>query len=293
MKRTSFRALLAKPRPLISPMAHDALSARLIELAGFEATGVSGSGVMAAHYALPDVGLAGLGEMLDGARMVARGTTLPWGADADDGFGDARSVIHTVRSFEALGCGQLIMEDQLRAGKRPGDGGAQILVSPQDMVAKLRAALATRDDREMLIIARTDSALHEGIDGAIRRAETYLEAGADGIFVAGLETPEQLQRVGTALHGAMQMAVVGEKRIRTWPNPTELYDMGFRQISYPGLLINRVFAALKSGLSLLDDFMAGQRTREDFPDQSAALAGMATAVDLAGWEAAQPRFSHG
>ncbi|WP_439487114.1 isocitrate lyase/PEP mutase family protein [Blastomonas fulva] len=291
MKRPSFRALLKKPGPLICPVAHDALSARMIERAGFEATGVAGSAMLAAQHALPDVGLAGMAEMLEGARNMLRGTNLPWGADADDGFGDVRNVVHTVRCFEAAGAGQLVLEDQNRTTKRPGDGGSQTLVTPTEMVAKLRAALESRDDAEyLMIVARTDAALVEGVDGALKRAEHYLAAGADAIFIAGLETPEQLRRVGEALRGAHQIAVVGERRFRHWPAPDELYAMGFGMINYPGLLINRVHAAVADGLDALTRIAAGTTRPFDIPDHIDALEAMAQTLDLSGWEAMNRRF---
>jgi 2-methylisocitrate lyase-like PEP mutase family enzyme len=263
----------------------------MIERAGFEATGVAGSALLAAQHALPDVGLAGLTEMLEGARIMLRGTSLPWGADADDGFGDVRNVVHTVRSFERAGAGQLVLEDQHRATKRPGDGGSQTLVTADQMVAKLRAALESRDDSEyLMIVARTDAALIEGVDGALIRADRYLAAGADAIFVAGLETPEQLRRVGEALRGAHQVAVVGERRIRHWPGPDELYAMGFGMISYPGLLINRVYAAMADGLDALNRIASGVSAPGDIPDHIDALQAMARTLDLADWENMNSRY---
>ena len=290
MIRPTFRDLLKKPRPLVSPMAHDALSARLIERAGFEATGLAGSAMLAAQHALPDVGLAGLAEMLEGARVVLRGTSLPWGADADDGFGDVKNVVHTVRSFEAIGCGQLVLEDQDRSGKRPGDGGSQTLVTAGQMAAKLRAAVATRDSADLMIVARTDAALLDGVDEALRRAEAYLAAGADAIFVAGMQTPEQLCRVGAALKGATQILAVGERRIRHWPGPDELYAMGFGQISYPGLLINRVSEALTDGLDTLTALIAGKLLPAEVPAKVDALEATSRALDLADWETITSRF---
>lgn len=293
MKRTSFRTLLKEPGPLITPTAHDALSARMIERAGFRATGLSGSATLAALFALPDVGLAGLGEMVEGVRAVARGTTLPFGADADDGFGDARNVVLTVRTFEQLGCGQLVIEDQIRANKRPGDGGSQTLITTAEMCGKLRAALDTRDDYETMIVARTDAAMFEGLDGALRRADAYLETGADAIFVAGLSTPEELRRIGEALHGANLVAVVGERRIRTWPAPAELYDLGYNQINYPGLLINRVYGAMNNGLELINRVIAGKVAIGDVPDHVSDLAGLSEALDLSMWSELGERYGAG
>jgi 2-methylisocitrate lyase-like PEP mutase family enzyme len=284
MTRQTFRSLLARPQPLLTPMAHDALSARIITDAGFEALGFSGSALLAAQYALPDLGLAGLGEMLEGARQIIRGTDLPWGADGDDGFGDVRNVVLTVRAFEAIGCGQLIFEDQNRATKRPGDGGAQTLVTAQEMQAKVRAAIATRDSTDLMIMARTDAALNDGVDEALRRAEAYLKAGADGVFVAGLQTPEQLRRVGEALRGAVQTAVVGEKRIRTWPGPAELYAMGFNQITYPGLIINRVYRALQESVADFKALAAGAKSPADMPNLEQAVDDMARTLRQQHWQ---------
>jgi len=283
MTRTSFRTLLARPRPLVTPMAHDALSARMITDAGFEALGLSGSSLLAAQFALPDIGLSGMVEMLEGGLQIMRGTHLPWGADADDGFGGVNNVIHTVRSFAAVGCGQLVIEDQLRVTKRPGDGGAQTLVTAADMQAKLAAALSARGEADMMIIARTDAYGCEGMDAALRRAEAYLAVGADGIFVAGLETPEQLRQVGAALKGALLVAVVGERRIRDWPSPEELYQMGFAQITYPGMLITRVCAALRSGLVDLRDLATGRRLAPEMPNFEADLDALSRHLRLQEW----------
>lgn len=288
--RTTFRELLKQPGPLIAPVAHDALSARMIERAGFKVTGVAGSALLASQHALPDVGLAGLAEMLEGARVMLRGTSLPWGADADDGFGDARNVVHTVRSFEAIGCQQLVLEDQNRATKRPGDGGSQTLIGPGEMVGKLRAALETRDSIDLMIVARTDAALMEGVDGALRRADRYLSAGADAIFVAGLETPEQLRRIGETLRGANQVAVVGERRIGQWPAPDELHAMGFGQISYPGILINRVFAAMAEGLEALSLLARNAAAPASIPVHLDAMLAMGEALDLKSWETMSSRY---
>jgi 2-methylisocitrate lyase-like PEP mutase family enzyme len=291
MNRPSFYDLLKKPRPLVTPVAHDALSARMIERAGFEATGVAGSAMMAAQHALPDVGLAGMAEMLEGARTVIRGTSLPWGADGDDGFGDAKNVVHTVRSFERIGCGQLVLEDQSRATKRPGDGGSQTLIAADEMAAKLRAALESRDSSDFMIVGRTDAALLEGVDAALSRAEKYLSAGVDAIFVAGLQTPEQLRRVGEALQGAILVAAVGERRIREWPGPTELYEMGYSQISYPGLLINSVYAAMADALAKVNELSAGSREPGRMTANVDALEAMSDALDQKEWDGLLDRYS--
>jgi len=252
--------------------------------AGFEAVGLAGSSVLAAQYALPDVGLAGLGEMAESARLVLRGHDLPWGMDADDGFGDIKNVVLTVRTLEALGCGQIILEDQLRLGKRPGDTRAQALVSRDDMVAKLRMACDTRQDRDgLMVIARTDAFPNEGMDEALRRADAYLKAGADGIFVSGLQTPDDLRIVGTHFRGANPVAVVGERKIRLWPAPDELYAMGFTQISYPGLLLLRVVAGIEQALADMAALASGALAPRDVANCEAQADALNRHLRLAEW----------
>ncbi|HEY6893534.1 MAG TPA: isocitrate lyase/phosphoenolpyruvate mutase family protein, partial [Rhodanobacteraceae bacterium] len=119
MTRPSLRTALAAEQPLVTPLAHDALSARLIERAGFRAFTIGGSAMLAARYALPDLGIAARGEMADGIRDIAMATPLPFLADADDGYGDAKSVARTVTTYEALGVGGMLIEDQRRDRKQP------------------------------------------------------------------------------------------------------------------------------------------------------------------------------
>jgi len=282
----TFKDLLALPRPLIAPIAHDAMTARMVADAGFDAVGLAGSSILAAQYAWPDVGLAGLGEMAEGARQVLRGHDLPWGMDADDGFGDVRNVVLTVRTFDALGCGQLIFEDQLRASKKPGDGGSQQLVTIDEMSAKVRAACETRDDPgAMMIIGRTDAFLLDGMDAALRRADAYLKAGADGVFIAGLQTVEDLRIVGDRFRHANPVAVVGERKIRLWPGPAELYDLGFNQISYPNLLLLRAVGAVQSGLSDLAGLISGSVAPQHMPNFEMQADDLARHLRLDEWNA--------
>jgi 2-methylisocitrate lyase-like PEP mutase family enzyme len=256
-KRESFRSLLARHHPLVTPSAHDALSARMVAQAGFKAIAIGGSSMLAAQYALPDVGIASLADMVEGARNIMRGSDLPCGIDADDGYGDARSVVRTVKAYEEIGVGSMIFEDQLMTAKKPGDGHATSVVPAEEMEKKLRAALATRSDPETIILARTDAYKVHGLDEALRRADRYLKAGADGIFVSGLSSIEELERVGRTLRGAIQVAVVTERLLPLWPSPTELYAMGFGQITYPQFLIARMALALQNALAELAEIGEG------------------------------------
>jgi 2-methylisocitrate lyase-like PEP mutase family enzyme len=283
MARTSFRRLLTENFPLVTPSAHDALSARLITAAGFKAIAIGGSSMLAAQYALPDIGLASLADMVDGARAVMRGTPLPCGMDADDGYGDVKSVVRTVRAYEDLGIGSLIFEDQLITRKQPGEGHAVPVIPVEQMERKLRAALSARRDRETLILARTDAYRVEGLRAALRRAERYLAAGADGIFVAGLQTPEELVRVGAALRGAIQIAVVTERLLPIWPGPTELYDLGFAQVVYPQFLIARASTSMIDALGKLSDVIDGSMPQASVPSLAAESDRLQQMVGLSDW----------
>src|SRR5690348_11914238 len=142
---STLRELHRTERPLISPLAHDALSARLIAQAGFKSFNVGGSALLAARHALPDLGLAGFGEMLAGIRDIVDASPLPCLVDADDGYGDVKGVTHTVRGFEAAGVSGVLLEDQSREGKQPGAASARNVVPIEVMTQKLKAAMAARE----------------------------------------------------------------------------------------------------------------------------------------------------
>jgi 2-methylisocitrate lyase-like PEP mutase family enzyme len=241
----SIRELHRTSQPLISPLAHDALSARLIEQAGFKSFNVGGSALLAARHALPDLGLAGFGEMIAGIRDIVTASDLPCMVDADDGYGDVKSVVHTIKNYEAAGVSGVLLEDQSREGKQPGAALARNVVPLDVMEQKLRAAMAARCDQDFVIIGRTDAFGAQGIDEALRRAEAFLKLGADGIFVAGLKTPEDYARVGRAFKGSWNAAAIFEGTATPWLAPCELHAMGFSQIAYPNILIGRVAKAIE------------------------------------------------
>jgi methylisocitrate lyase len=131
------------------------------------------------------------------------------------------------------------------------------------MCAKIGTALRARPDDDVLILARVDAYPVEGLDGALRRAERYLEAGADGIFVASLAVPEELARVGSRLKGAIQIAVVTERLMKVWPGPAELYDLGFSQIVYPHLVLRHMTDGIQAALGAIGDAAPGVRTSSE------------------------------
>ncbi|MCC6467175.1 MAG: isocitrate lyase/PEP mutase family protein [Alphaproteobacteria bacterium] len=290
MRRPSLSAALAAERPLVTPLAHDALSARLIARAGFRAFTVGGSALLAARHGFPDIGLIGVKDMADGLRDIAAACDLPFFADADDGYGDVKSVARTVADYEAIGVGGLLIEDQHRDRKQQRADKAAAVVDEAVIEQKLRTALAVRSGPETLIIGRTDAYGALGLDAALRRAERFLKLGVDGVFIAGLRTPEDYARVGKALNGAILLAAMFEGSGTPWIAPAELGAMGFRQVSYPVTLMLRVVAALQGALAELRAHALGTRAMTPLADGAAIRAVLDDAVELKRWREIETRF---
>src|SRR5262249_53648057 len=183
MKTTRMlRHLLSVPGIIRSLGAHDVYTARLIEAAGLETVFLGGFGTSASLLGLPDVGFITLTEMADAVRRMASRVSIPVVADGDTGHGDLHNVLRTVREFERAGAAGVLLEDQVTP-KRCGHFEGKALIPAGEMVLKLRAALDAREDKDFVIVARTDARAVEGIDSAIERAGRYAEAGADVCFV--------------------------------------------------------------------------------------------------------------
>jgi 2-methylisocitrate lyase-like PEP mutase family enzyme len=258
--KPTWKELLARGEPLILPCAYDALSARLIERAGFAAYSVGGYALVGARHALPDIGLVAFGEMSAGIRDIMAASSLPVLIDCDDGYGDAKNVARTVAGYEAMGVSAIFMEDQ-RAPKRCGHMAGKDVIDADAMAAKLRAAVAARRSADFFIIARTDARAVHGLDEALRRAEIYLKAGADGLFIEAPQTIDELTQVGRAFQGVPQIAnmVEGGGRTPVLP-PSELYRLGFAMVAYPTSLIFRVARAIETALA---DLKAGRSAGKD------------------------------
>jgi 2-methylisocitrate lyase-like PEP mutase family enzyme len=179
---------------LVVPGAYDGVSARLCERAGFEAVYMTGYGTSASRLGLPDLGFAGLGDMVENVRQMAAAVQVPLIADADTGYGGALAVQRTVRAYEAAGAAALHIEDQVWP-KRCGHLSGKAVIPCAEMVAKLEAALQARTDPDFLLIARTDAIAVTGFDDAMARAEAYAAAGADVLFVEAPRTVEEVEAI--------------------------------------------------------------------------------------------------
>jgi carboxyvinyl-carboxyphosphonate phosphorylmutase len=246
------RQLLAAGELIVAPGAYDALSAVLIEQAGFPAVYMTGFGTAASLLGRPDIGLLSGSEMVDQARRIAGCVTVPLIADADTGYGNPINVIRTVREYERAGAAALHLEDQVMP-KRCGHMSGKVLVPVADMVAKVEAAVAARTDPDFVIIARTDARAVEGLDAALDRAARYLEAGADVLFVEAPEDTEEIARVAAEFSGVPLLFNWAEGG-RTPPVHLEwLGELGFRIVIFPiGALLSAA-TAVRTFVELVRD----------------------------------------
>ena len=254
-KPPTWKELLDREQPLLLPCAYDALSARLIERAGFSAYSIGGYALVGARYAIPDIGLAAYAEISSGIRDIMSATCLPVLVDGDTGYGDVKNVAHTVAGYEAMGAASIFIEDQV-APKRCGHMAGKDVIPADQMVAKIKAAVGARRSKDFFLIARTDARAVHGLDEALRRGEQYLAAGADGIFIEAPQTVQELERVGRAFKGVPQLAnmLEGGGQTPVLP-PAELKQMGFAMAAYPTTLIFRVARTIERALA---DIKAGK-----------------------------------
>src|SRR5258706_902452 len=187
----TWKEWLGRAEPLLLPCAHDALSARLIERAGFAAYSVGGYALVGARHALPDIGLVGFGEMSAGIRDIMAASNLPVLVDCDDGYGDAKNAARTVAGYEAMGVSAIFMEDQ-RAPKRCGHMAGKDVIDAEAMAVKLCAAVQARRGPELFIIARTDARAVHGLDDALRRAGNFFQNRAARPFLEAPPTGGEL-----------------------------------------------------------------------------------------------------
>jgi 2-methylisocitrate lyase-like PEP mutase family enzyme len=231
---TRLRQLLAGQEIVIAPGAYDAITARLIEHAGFPVAYMTGAGT-AASLGYPDFGLVTMTEMVANAATLARSVNIPIIADADTGYGNELNVTRTVREYESRGVAGIHIEDQV-APKRCGHLDGKEIIPADEYVAKIRAAVAARRDQDFLIIARTDARAVVGLDEAIARANAAIDAGADMAFVEAVQTMEELQAVPVRVKGHCLLNVV-----RAGKTPDidfgAAQSMGYRLAILPSLLI--------------------------------------------------------
>ena len=242
------RELISRSEPVLAPGAYDALTARLIEQAGFPAVYMTGFGTAAALLGRPDVGLVTMSQMVDNARRITQAVDVPVIADADTGYGNAINVVQTVRDYERAGVAGIHIEDQV-APKRCGHMEGKQVIDGGEMAEKIRAAIEARSSPDFVIIARTDARAVEGLDATLRRGRLYREAGADMLFVEAPQTEEEV----AAVAGAFPDTPLFFNWLEGGKTPpialARLKQLGFRVIIFPLGAILAVTKALRGLLA--------------------------------------------
>lgn len=246
------RQLLAEPGAVTIPGVYSALTARLAEQVGFPVLYATGAGIANNVLGLADVGLLSMKEVLDQVNYIVNAVGVPVIADADTGYGNALNVFRTVKEFEKAGVAAIQIEDQVMP-KRCGHFAGKQVVSVQEMLGRVRAAVDARADSNLVIIARTDAGAPLGIQEAIERAEMYIEAGADMTFVEAPRTREELELVGSRLGGRVpQLVNLMEGGATPLCELAELERMGFKLVLYAN-------SALRAGLAAMRDVLTHLR----------------------------------
>lgn len=281
--RQTLRALLARGGYLMAPGAHDVLTARLVQLAGFEAVYLSG-GAYARANGYPDIGLLTLTEVARWIGMAADAVEIPVIADADAGYGNALNVVRTVREFEKAGCAGFHLEDQVSPKKCGHYEGKQVIPA-EEMIGKIKAAVDARRDADLVVIARSDARAIEGLPAAIERVNRYLEAGADMGFVEAPQSAEELALVARELNGPAVANVFEGGKTPALP-AAELERLGFRLGIYPSQAHRAaIFAAQETLRALKED---GDTKRVDA--RLASFAEREAAVDAERWRALERKY---
>jgi 2-methylisocitrate lyase-like PEP mutase family enzyme len=230
MTRATLKGLLRKGRLIAAPGIYDMISLRIADRMGFESLYMTGYGTVASHLGLPDAGLASYADMVDRVRAFCSMARTPVICDGDTGYGGLLNVAHTVAGYEAAGAAGIQLEDQ-EFPKKCGHTPGRRVIPTQDMVRKIRVAKEARSG-DMLIVARTDARTTLGLDEALRRADAYLGAGADVLFVESPESEAEMARIASSFDAPMLINVVEGGRTPVLP-PAVLEQMGFALAIYP------------------------------------------------------------
>lgn len=241
------RELLHARRAVIVPGAFDALAARLIAELGFEATYVTGAGVANAFLGVPDIGLVTLTELAGNVAAIRDVIESPLIVDADTGFGNAVNTIRTVRLLERSGADAIQLEDQVFP-KKCGHFAGKAVIPVEEMVAKIKAAVDTRDG--LLVVARTDARAIEGLEAAIERAQRFVEAGADAIFIEAPRSAQELQQVASSVDAPHVANMVIGGVTPQLPRST-LEEYGFSIVLYANAALQGALAGMDRALGRL------------------------------------------
>lgn len=283
--RKQLKSLVEARRGLLVPGAFNALSAKVIEDLGFEAIYVTGAGVTNMWFGMPDQGFMGLAEIADHTARIRDAVSVPLIVDADTGFGNALNVHHTVRTLERAGADCIQLEDQV-APKRCGHFSGKEVISTEEAVGKIKAAVDARRDPDLLIMARTDAAATHGFEAAVERAQKFAEAGADILFVEAVTTAEEIRALPLRLARPqlMNMVIGGKTPIF---NANELGELGYGIVLYANAALQGALAGMQRTLTVL-------RNEKEVQESSGLVTPFAERqrlVDKPLWDALEKRYS--
>ncbi|MFY8094554.1 MAG: isocitrate lyase/PEP mutase family protein [Niveispirillum sp.] len=283
--RKQLKALVNARRGVIVPGAFNALSAKVVEDLGFEAIYVTGAGVTNMWFGMPDQGFMGLAEIADHTARIRDTVEVPLLVDADTGFGNALNVYHTVRTLERAGADCIQLEDQV-APKRCGHFNGKDVISTDEAVSKIKAAVDARRDPDLLIMARTDAAAVHGFEAAVERAQLFAEAGADILFVEAVTREDEVRALPQRLDRPqlMNMVIGGKTPIF---NATELADLGYGIVLYANAALQGAVMGMQKALTVLRD-------EREVTEASGLVTPFAERQRLVGkpqWDALDKRYS--
>jgi carboxyvinyl-carboxyphosphonate phosphorylmutase len=265
-----FKELMLAPEILVVPSAYDALSAKVIEQTGFAAVHMTGSGTSASMLGLPDLGFTTITEMAWNAKNISMAVDLPVIMDIDAGYGNAMNTWRCIREFERAGIVGGHLEDQV-VPKRCGHLEGKRLISTEEMVGKIQAAVEARVDQDWTIIARTDAREKLGLDEAIRRSKEYIAAGADCIFLEAMLTVDEMKQVRDAISAPL-LANMVEGGKTPWLTAKELEAIGYNLVIYPlsgwmaaTSILRKMFAELRD-TGTTQNFWDAYDLRMTFPE---------------------------
>ncbi|WP_420347367.1 isocitrate lyase/PEP mutase family protein [Pelagibius sp.] len=254
----ALRKILAEPGLVAMPCCFDALSAKLIEQAGFPLTFMSGFAVSAARLGLPDAGLISYAEMLDQGRTICAATRIPVIGDGDTGYGNAVNVKRTVAGYAQAGFAAVMIEDQVWP-KRCGHTRGKAVVGHDEAMARVRAAVDARDEgADILILARTDARATDGLDEALRRVEGFQRLGADILFLEAPKSEAEMRAFCSAVDKPTLANLVEQGETPVLP-PAELEAIGYKLAAYPLTLLSAAIRAMQEALA---SFEAGEHPQD-------------------------------
>ena len=294
-KAKRLRELIHAPAILVSPGVYDGFSARLVQQLGFETASISGSAVSESRLGVPDRGIMGYAENVEACRMIASCCDLLLQGDGDTGYGNALNVWFTVRGFEAAGVCAIMIEDQV-APKRCGHMAGKAVISQDEMVEKIQAAVDARQDPDFIIKARTDAAGPLGVEEAIRRLNAYAEAGADCLFADALLSASDIERVARNVPKPLSVNMgLGIRSRPTTPllTPKQLESMGVAQVTYPRLLSTAALRGMMNAMEVFQRDLIGADTIVERPDLLVSFDELNELMGLGALDKLEAKFSGG